>query len=123
MLPKAPLYSLIATLTFVIAAVVLLLFANPENDNTGVFLALIFSTVPSLVAAFASERASRDIRNGTIVEKAREGSQQALDNSGVTAVAQSAVETQPATMRALAALIDRLPVNEQADIREGKHNG
>lgn len=42
---------------------------------------MVVSVVPALVGAIFSERASRDIRNGTVVEKAREGAALALEDA------------------------------------------
>jgi len=43
-------------------------------------ISLVAGTVPGLVAATYAERASRDIRNGTVVAKAKEGAVQALQD-------------------------------------------
>lgn len=81
---RVPLYSLAALVTFVIAATLLLLFAQPDNENVTLFIGLIVATLPALVASFAAERASNDIRNGVVEEKARIGATKALDDTGVT---------------------------------------
>jgi hypothetical protein len=72
---NTPVYSLLALLTFVTAMTVLVV--THHADGT-LFVALIVSTLPSLVASISAERASRDIRNGTIVAKAMEGSSLAI---------------------------------------------
>lgn len=112
---RVPLYALIATSIFVIAAVLLILFADPGNENVGILLALFVTTLPSLVAAFASERASRDIRNGVVTEKAREGAELALDNKGVTEVAEITQRGQTSLI-AMQALQRLLETNTAANV-------
>lgn len=105
---KIPLYALAATVVFIAAAVLLILFSPPDNENTGLFIALIVTTVPSLVAAFASERASRDIRNGLVEHKAKEGAKQALQETGVAEVVELTNRGQSSVlaMQALARLLE-----------------
>lgn len=52
-------------------------------DDVDMLLALAASTVPSFVAAGYAERASRDVRNGTVTEKAKEGALEAIEEKGV----------------------------------------
>lgn len=93
---RIPLFSLIATVVFVLAAVVLLLFAEPGRET--LFFAILASTLPTLVAAFSAERTNRDVRNGVITDKARQGAEQALDNKGVTEVVELTHRGQSSTL-------------------------
>jgi hypothetical protein len=77
-----PLYAMITIGIMFATAVILVLFANPASSpSLLIVLGLIASSTPSLVAAIYSERASRDIRNGVVADKAREGAAQALEDS------------------------------------------
>lgn len=120
---RIPLYSLIATAIFVIAAVILLLFA-PEGRET-MFLSVFASTIPALVAAFAAERASRDIRNGVVEEKARAGATSALRDTGVTEVVESTQRGQSSivAMQALAELLKQNTKATVANTEMGNQNG
>lgn len=75
-----PLFSFGALVVFVGAAVFLIATGHAD---TAWFLPLIVTSVPSLIAAIASETAVRDIRNGTVVAKAKEGASQAIAESQV----------------------------------------
>lgn len=79
---NTPLYALIAAVLLVALALGTLLLIDSEKSTTPVFLTvigLIVTTVPSLIAAAFAERASRDIRNGTLRSKVTE----ALVDAGV----------------------------------------
>ena len=80
---STPVYSLVTIVIFVASALVLILTGHEDNAG-GIFLASIFTTLPSLVAATMSERAARDIRNGVVEDKARAGAVKAMQNSGIT---------------------------------------
>lgn len=101
---NAPLYALVASVVFVAAAVALVIFADPENSNTMMLIGLLVSTIPSLVAAVFSERTARDIRNGVMVEKVREGAAQAIDEKQVIVRNGPVVSTE---LRALAQLLEQ----------------
>lgn len=76
-----PIYALLALVVFVGA--LLTLYLTGRDSGAGLFIALAVSTLPSLVASLAAERAARDIRNGTLRKKVKEGTLQAIDESGV----------------------------------------
>lgn len=101
---NAPLYALVATVVFVAAAVVLVIWGDLENGNAMMLLGLLVTTLPSLVAAGFSERASRDIRNGVVVEKARQGALQAIDQAQVIVRDGPVVSTE---LRALTRLLEQ----------------
>ena len=67
-----PVYSLIAATVFVALALVGILLIPEGNNLLVVMITLIAGTVPSLVAAAFSERASHDIRNGVLKDKVKE---------------------------------------------------
>lgn len=76
---NVPLYATVAAIVLVITGAVLVIFSNPEQSpSTIIVLGLIATSVPSLVGAIFSERASRDIRNGVVLNKVKEGARQAL---------------------------------------------
>lgn len=102
---STPFYTLATTLIFLAAAVVLALTDAANAGGGAVLLAFLISTMPSLVAAGFSERVSRDVRNGTIVEKARQGTVQALAETGVTDAIEQGRQTTPAALEALTALL------------------
>ena len=114
---RIPLYSLAALVVFVIAATLLLLFGDPENSSINTFIGLVVATLPALVASFAAERASRDIRNGVVTEKAREGAEQALDNKGVTEVVELSQRGQSSViaMQALSRLLEQNTAASEAN--------
>lgn len=77
-----PLYSLTAVILFVAFGVTGAVVA--DNDNVlQLMIGLIITTVPSLIAAAFAERASRDIRNGVVKDKVKEG----LHETGVSEMA------------------------------------
>lgn len=100
---NVPLYSLIATIALVVAAVVLVIFAPPDKQGFTVLLGLLVTTIPSVVASIYSERASRDIRNGILVEKAKEGAKEAIAESQVLTRTGPVVS---AELRALSRLLE-----------------
>lgn len=89
-----PVVTLVALVLTVVALVLLILFGDPARSAT--FEGILIGAVPSLLAAAYSERSSRDIRNGTVTDKARQGARAALDESGVTEVVQNAGQHQAA---------------------------
>ena len=121
---KIPLYALIATIAFVISAVLLVIFAPPENQGAITLIGLFVSTLPSLVAAFASERASRDIRNGVVEYKAKTGALQALDETGVTSAVQEGQTTTATALTALTKILENQSVSNAPLTKEvGTNNG
>jgi hypothetical protein len=92
-----PLYAMFTTALLVVASVVLIV-----TDNAGeygpLFVLLIIGNLPGVISAIFAEKASRDIRNGTVTEKSRQGTHQALQEAGVV-TREGPVATQ--TMEAL----------------------
>jgi hypothetical protein len=57
-----------------------------SSDTTPILaglLAIVGSTVPSILSLVKVEQVSNDIRNGVVTEKARQGAEQAIENKGV----------------------------------------
>jgi hypothetical protein len=99
-----PIYATAVTVVCIVAAVVLVLFADPENQGTITVIGLIVSTLPSLIASFFAERTSRDVRNGVLVDKVAEGTAQAIKSEGVVVRDGPVVS---AELRALSALLQQ----------------
>lgn len=123
-MPKnMPLWSLLSAVVLVITLGVVILVTPVDKlsaSQTGIFIALIVSSVPSLLAAAYAERTSRDVRNGVVAEKAREGAVQAIEEQGVltqsgpvaTAAIAATEESTKALAKAntaLATVLDRIP--------------
>lgn len=102
-----PLYSLGTAALFVVAAVVVLVSGEGNRGNGALLVIALVTTLPSLVAAGFAERVSRDVRNGVIVEKVREGSRKALDDTGVTQAVTDGQSTTPAALLALTRLLEQ----------------
>lgn len=98
-------WTTVAVACAVIAAVTVLIIEG--DGNSGVITVLVGLLPAMLVGAGYAERNSRDIRNGTVVEKAKQGATQALQETGVTAVAQTANESTTLAMRALSTLLEK----------------
>lgn len=106
---NVPLYATICAVAFVACAVLLVLFADPHSSQSiMIVLGLIVTTLPSLVASIFAERASRDIRNGVLEEKAKSGAAQAIQEQQVL------VRTGPVVSTELAALSRLLEANTAA---------
>lgn len=88
----------------VVAAVTILIVLG--DGNSGVITILVGLLPAMFVGAGYAERNSKDIRNGTIVAKAKEGATQALNETGVSAVANTANESTTLAMRALSQLLE-----------------
>lgn len=80
---------------------------NTSLPPVTTIIGLIVTGVGALSAAGFSRQASHDIRNGVVLEKAAQGARQALDETGVTAVAQGAGSANALAMQALAAILER----------------
>jgi hypothetical protein len=83
-----PVVAVICTTVLLVVGVVAATTTGDEARLDLIF-GLLLSTVPSFAALWYAERASRDIRNGTVTEKARVGTHQALEESGVTEVVEA----------------------------------
>lgn len=102
---KYPLYSLIALIIFISAAVMLLIFGDASNAETITIISVMLANIPALVASFMSERNNNAIQNGTVVEKAKQGAVQAIQEQQVMTRTGPVETTQ---LRALTELLDRM---------------
>lgn len=113
--PKnAPIFAMVSAALMLVGGVVVVLSGNGGKNDGSLLVGLVVTTIPSLIAAAFAERTSRDVRNGTVTEKARQGTHKALAEAGVTTVASQA----PQTVAALQALTNLL----EAQTREVTHN-
>lgn len=105
-----PLWSFGALAVFVLSLTVL--YATGKDSGAGIYIALVAANLPTLVAAIASEQAARDIRNGTVARKAKEGATAAIQETGVLVrtgpVAQAQLAASAANTAALNATLARL---------------
>lgn len=102
---NVPVYALAALVVFTVSLVVLIITGHANGDLFAVF---VVSTLPSLVAAMFAERTARDVRNGVLQDKVRQGTHEALHESGVSEIAANAQSLIPAQTDALARLVDSL---------------
>jgi hypothetical protein len=111
-----PIFTLTAAVAFVFLAIMGFIFI-PEHNVIAqeTLVGLIVTTVPSLIAAAFSERTGRDVRNGVVEQKAKDGATKALRETGVTDVVEAsgrgassaaAIEALTASTQALTTLIN-----------------
>lgn len=101
-----PVVAVICTTVVLVVALGAATAARSE-DQLERIIGLVLTTVPSFAALWYAERASRDIRNGTVTEKARQGTHIALEESGVTDVVEVTQKgaSSVVALEALAALL------------------
>lgn len=108
--PTAMLLTALALIGMTFATVsTITLRGSLDDRSTPVVVSLVgmvITVVPGLLAAAYAERASRDLRNGMIVHKAKQGAAQAIDEAGV--VTRQGPDAMGLSMETLAQmLIDR----------------
>lgn len=110
--PNAPVAALGTAALLIVAGVVLVLSGHGGANDGSLLVGLVVTTIPSLLAAGYAERASRDVRNGTVTEKARQGARKAIQDAGVVTregpAVQAALTAQAASTAALTALLERV---------------
>lgn len=77
-----PMLAVVAALGMLLVVLALLLFVDFDENTTPIVVTVVLAiatTVPSVLAAAFAERAARDIRNGVLEGKAREGARQAIE--------------------------------------------
>lgn len=89
----------VATLAILVAAVVVLSVIRAQTN--GEIITILVGLIPGILAAGYAERTNRDVRNGVVQQKAKEGATQALQETGVTAVVSSAADNTRAYMETL----------------------
>lgn len=95
---NAPVYSII-TIALFLASMTVIIVTGHTGDG-GLLIGLGISTLPSLVASVYAERTARDVRNGVVQEKARQGASEAIqehkvvtrDGPGMTLAMESLAE-------------------------------
>jgi hypothetical protein len=105
---NVPKYTLILAGILSLSVVAVVLFAPERNSgNATQYILWAIVTLPGLIGAAFSERNSRDIRNGVVVDKVKEGTKQALVESGVQDVVDASARGQASTlvMQALSELL------------------
>jgi|SRR5690242_13891129 len=106
---NAPLATLALAAMLLGTGVLIVLFGG-DTDAAHQLLAVVIAALPALLAAGYAERTSRDVRNGTVVEKARQGARKALEDHHVlqesSPAVQGALAGQQASMEALARLLN-----------------
>lgn len=83
---NVPIVSLISGTVLLAVVVIVLAFANPDRTSTPLFatvIGLVVTTVPSLIAAAYAERVSKDVRNGTLVQKTKQATHEAIREAGL----------------------------------------
>lgn len=79
--------SAVVLFLIVVAAVVTLAVTGSLDDQSTPLvvnlIGMVVLAIPTLIAAAFAERASRDIRNGTLKNKAKEGAKEAIEEKGV----------------------------------------
>jgi hypothetical protein len=115
-----PVFTLGAAVIFVMLAILGFIFIPAGNVIAQeTLVGLIVTTVPSLIAAAFAERTGRDVRNGVMEQKVKDGSIKALKETGVTDVVDAsgrgassaaAIAALTASTNALTTLVDRLEV-------------
>lgn len=101
--------ALISTVLLIGFVVMGVVFANPATNNILIIIAgLVVSSVPQILGGIFSERASKDIRNGVLTKKVKEGAKQALHETGVLEVVEISQrgEASLTAMRALQRLLE-----------------
>lgn len=131
-----PYASLASAVLLIIVGAVVVVSGNGGENGGAILIGLVVTTIPSLIAAAFAERNAKDIRNGTVTEKVRQGTHKALDEAGVVTrdgpAVQAAMTASAASTAALTALLQRLEpaVEHNTEVTEAvadkvgaEHNG
>lgn len=92
-----------------------------SNANTAELIPILAGLIPGILAAGYSERTNKDVRNGVVQDKAKEGTKQALAETGVTDVVASSASQSQAYMEALKTQTEALSalLNSKTTPKEG----
>lgn len=122
-----PLFTLGAVCVLVALGIIAAIFIPARNQSTvDLLVTMIIASVPGMIGAAYSERNSRDMRNGVLEQKAKDGATKALQETGVTdtvdasgrgAVAAKAIEALDLHTQALTTMVNTL--NSQSDAVTG----
>lgn len=109
-------WTTVAVFAILIAAVVVLSVTGASRNE--LVLSSLLALIPGTLAAGYAERTNRDVRNGVVQEKAKQGAKEALNETGVTDVVNNSAdqakaysETLNAHTAALTALLKEKGVN------------
>lgn len=84
----------LGTLTVLLAAALILILSGKADKGSGLtLLAVLVGSLPGVVAAIYSERTARDVRNGVVIDKSRQGAVAALADTGVVKETNEAVQS------------------------------
>lgn len=92
-------WTTVAVFAILVVAVVVLSVTGATRNE--LVLTSLLALIPGTLAAGYAERTNRDVRNGVVQEKAKEGAKQALNETGVTDIVNSSQDTNKAYMDAL----------------------
>jgi hypothetical protein len=117
-----PVCTLAAAVIFVCLAIIGFIFI-PEKNVTAqeTLVGLIVTNVPVLIGASFAERNGRDIRNGVMEQKVKDGSIKALKETGVTDVVDAsgrgassaaAIQALTASTLALSKIMDKMEMSK-----------
>lgn len=127
-MPKnAPVLSIGAAVLFIIGAVAVVVSGHGDAGGGALIVGLVVSTIPSLIAAAFAERVSRDVRNGTVTEKARQGAHKALAEAGVVtnngAVTNAALQSLEQLLRHNTIVTQAATASAEQLLHEHEHAG
>jgi hypothetical protein len=114
---NAPVYSF-ATIALFLATMTVLIVTDHADDG-GLLIGLGVSTLPSLVASLYSEQVSRDVRNGVLVDKVKEGATQALEETGTVTRDGPAMTL---AMQSLATILNDVHTSVEANTQQRKED-
>lgn len=77
-------WTTVVVLAILVTALIVLSLIRNESAN--LIIPVLVGLIPGLLAAGYAERTNRDVRNGVVQHKAKEGAKEALAETGVTAV-------------------------------------
>lgn len=106
---NTPVVAIVCATILLAVALAAVVLVDGNSRELELLVGAVLTTVPSLGAVWYAERASRDIRNGVVEDKARKGTRRALEETGVTEVVEAAGRGQSTllAMEALASLLER----------------
>jgi hypothetical protein len=117
-----PVFTLGAAVIFVMLAILGFIFIPAGNVIAQeTLVGLIVTTVPSLIAAAFAERTGRDVRNGVMEQKVKDGATKALQDTGVTDVVNAsgrgassaaAIQALTASTLALTKIMDKMEMSK-----------
>lgn len=112
MTTNLPYASLGSAVVLIIVGATVVISGNGGENGGAILIGLVVTTIPSLIAAAFAERNAKDIRNGTLTDKARQGAHAAIVDAGVITregpAVQAALTASAASTAALTALLRKV---------------